>query len=78
MQLNVWLGRLTPQIVKLIAAEKPDILTTQEIFNAGGQVVFPDNTFDCLSQIKAAGSYENIFFSPIATLDVGHQKSSLW
>ncbi|HPR09593.1 endonuclease/exonuclease/phosphatase family protein [Candidatus Saccharibacteria bacterium] len=65
MQLNVWLGRLTPQIVRLIEQESPDIICCQEVFSAESTVVFPDNMFDVLQQMTAAGGYPHVFFSPL-------------
>ncbi|QQS20139.1 endonuclease/exonuclease/phosphatase family protein [Candidatus Saccharibacteria bacterium] len=65
MQLNVWMGRLTRQILPLIEQEKPDIITTQEMFNANGIVGLPDNTFHLLELMKKVGDYKYVYFSPI-------------
>lgn len=73
MQLNVWMGRLTPQILRLIEVEQPDILTTQEMFDADGPVVFPDNMMDCLQQIRDSGGFDHVFFSPTWAMQIAHQ-----
>ncbi len=72
LQLNLWMGRLTPQILKLIEAEQPDIITAQEVFDCTGPVVFPDNTFDIFGQIKNIG-YEHTYFSPTWSMEVAHE-----
>lgn len=36
MQLNLWGGKLDPQIKSLIHQEKPDILCLQEVMNIHG------------------------------------------
>ena len=62
LQLNVWMGRLTPQIIQLIQAEKPDIMTAQEVFSVDGPVVFPDNMVNVFEQIRDAGQFEHDYF----------------
>jgi endonuclease/exonuclease/phosphatase family metal-dependent hydrolase len=76
MQLNAWMGRLTPQIVSLIESEKPDILTTQEMFTVDGPVVFPDNMFNCFELIKSAGNFEHSFFSPLWNIQASHHNAT--
>lgn len=36
LQLNVWGGRLEPQILNLVAAENPDIVSLQEVIDIKG------------------------------------------
>jgi endonuclease/exonuclease/phosphatase (EEP) superfamily protein YafD len=66
------MGRLTPQIIAFIKTEKPDILVTQETFDVDGQVIFPDNMFDCFVQLKTAGGFDNTFFSPLWSIQASH------
>jgi endonuclease/exonuclease/phosphatase (EEP) superfamily protein YafD len=73
MQLNMWGGRLTAAIVKLVAEEKPDIITAQELFTPAEPVIFPDRMFDCLASVRSGGGYEHVFASPTWSLMVGHQ-----
>lgn len=65
LQLNVWMGRLTRQMLPLIERERPDIITTQEMFSANGIVGLPDNTFHLLELMKERCEYTSVFFSPI-------------
>lgn len=76
MQINAWMGRLTPQLVQLIQAEKPDIITAQEMYDVDGPVVFPDNMFNVLEQIQAAGAFEHVFFSPVWGMEVAHRHAT--
>ncbi len=64
LQINVWMGRLTRQLLPFIESYQPDIITTQEMFSADGNVGLPDNTFHLLDLVKQAGSYEHVYFSP--------------
>ena len=73
LQLNVWMGRLARQIVPLIEREQPDIITAQEVFDADGEIVFPDNTFDIAEQIRRAGGYDYVYFSPTWDMQVSGQ-----
>ena len=71
LQLNVWMGRLTRQILPLIEREQADIITTQEMFSANGVVGLPDNTFHLLELMKERGNYPYIFFSPVYEVTYG-------
>lgn len=70
LQLNVWMGRLTRQIIPLIERERPDIITAQEVFDVDGEIVFPDATFDVAERIRQAGGYEYMCFSPTCDMQV--------
>lgn len=70
LQLNMWMGRLTRQIVPLIEREKPDIITAQEVFSTNGMIAFPDRTFDLLEQVQTAGGYEYVYFSPTCDMQM--------
>lgn len=69
LQLNVWMGRLTRQIMPLIEREQPDIITTQELFSAPQDVPFPDQTFDLFERIQKTAGYSYSYFSPICDFD---------
>lgn len=70
MQLNVWLGRLTPLILQLIQQEKPDILTVQEVFRGGQGVKFPDNMFTIFEQLSDLFAFSD--FSPAHSTQIAH------
>lgn len=74
LQLNTWMGRLTPQILKLITIENPDIITAQEMYDVDGTVIFPDNMFNLFDQIKSL-KFEHSYFSPTWSMRVAHQKA---
>jgi len=71
------MGRLSPQIVKLVEAEKPDIMTTQEVFDVSGEVIWPDRMFDVLDRMKQAGGFPYVYFSPVASFGVAHQQATM-
>lgn len=73
LQLNVWMGRLTRQILPLIEREQPDIITLQEVFSSSKPIVFPDSTFDIFERIGSALAYEHAYFSPVCTTTVDGQ-----
>lgn len=74
LQLNVWMGRLTRQIIPLIEREKPDIITAQEVFDTDGEIAFPDGTFNVASMMRQASGYEYTYFSPTCDMQVaGHE-----
>lgn len=73
LQLNMWGGRLTAEIVKLIAAEQPDIITAQELFTPNEPVLFPDRMFDCMESIERDGAYPFKYVSPTWSVMVGYQ-----
>lgn len=64
LQLNMWMGRLTRQIIPFVEREQPDIITAQEVFSSGGIVGLPDNTFHLLDILRTKGGYEFSYFSP--------------
>ena len=70
MQLNVWLGRLTPLILQLVQQEKPDILTVQEVFRGGLDVKFPDNMFTIFEQLDDLFAFSD--FSPAHSTQIAH------
>ncbi len=70
LQLNMWMGRLTRQIIPLIESEQPEIITAQEIFNGSKDVIFPDTTFDLVERIKLAGNFPYVCFSPTWDMDI--------
>ncbi len=69
LQLNVWMGRLTRQILPLIEREQPDIITSQEVFSASKNVPFPDTTFNIFELMKESGAYQHTYFSPICSFN---------
>lgn len=73
LQLNMWMGRLTRQIVSLIEHENPDIITAQEVFNVDGSVVFPDRMFDLAKYVQDAGGFEYVYFSPTFDTQIAHE-----
>jgi endonuclease/exonuclease/phosphatase family metal-dependent hydrolase len=77
LQLNVWMGRLTRQIVPLIEREQPDIITAQEVFSAGSEIVFPDRTFNIAEEIRQYGGYDYVYFSPTWDMHVAGQTVQL-
>lgn len=73
LQLNMWMGRLTRQIILLINQERPDFITAQEVFDGSSGIAFPDQMFDLFSRIKDAG-YPYAAFAPCYTMDVSGKK----
>lgn len=71
VQLNVWMGRLTRQIMPLIEREQPDIITAQEIFDIEGSVPLPDRTFTLTQEILATGLFPYHYFSATMTMQIG-------
>jgi endonuclease/exonuclease/phosphatase family metal-dependent hydrolase len=76
IQLNVWMGRLSGQLLRFIESERPDILTTQEIFAVDGPVLFPEGMFNSFELIKTAGQFEYTFFSPTWSMQAAHQTAN--
>lgn len=70
LQLNVWMGRLTRQIMPLIEREQPDIITAQEIFDVEGSVPLPDRMFTLTQEILATGMFPYHYFSATMTMQV--------
>lgn len=72
LQLNLWMGRLTRQILPLIEREQPDIITAQEVFSSPKPIPFPDTLYDIHERIAALG-YDYVYFSPVCSTSVsGH------
>lgn len=72
MQLNVWGGRLAPQILQLVKAENPDILCLQEAIDLpGGKGAL----FVTPEEIKEAIQAEHMFMSPVFTLNYMNRKA---
>lgn len=69
LQLNVWMGRLTRQILPLIEELQPDIITAQEVFSSHQEVPFPDTTFNVFELMQKAGGFTHTYFSPIGDFD---------
>ncbi|MCA9327349.1 endonuclease/exonuclease/phosphatase family protein [Candidatus Saccharibacteria bacterium] len=65
LQVNVWMGRLTRQLLPLIEQVQPDIITAQEVFSSSQAVPFPDTTFNVFELMQKAGGYTHSYFSPI-------------
>lgn len=73
MQLNLWMGKLTSQALKLIEQEQPDIICLQEVSkSAEGQaeVNMPDGIFNCYEMVMRQTGYEHGFFSPTLSMSV--------
>jgi exonuclease III len=45
VQVNVWMGRLTPTLIKFIKDEQPDIICMQEVFVSPVEVPVPNRQF---------------------------------
>ncbi|MFZ1249188.1 MAG: endonuclease/exonuclease/phosphatase family protein [Candidatus Saccharimonadales bacterium] len=73
LQLNIWMGRLSRQILPLIEREKPDIITAQEVFSTAQPIRFPDATFDIFERMMTAGHFADGYFSPTFNLTVAKQ-----
>lgn len=72
LQLNMWMGRLTRQIMPFIEREQPDVITTQEVFSAEQPSALPDAMLDLYQRLQAAG-YPYGYFSPTIQLQVSGQ-----
>lgn len=72
LQLNMWGGRLEPQILKLMTAEIPDILCLQEAIELkGGKSAM----FVTIEEIQKAINAEYVFMSPVFSLNYMNRKA---
>jgi endonuclease/exonuclease/phosphatase family metal-dependent hydrolase len=69
LQINAWQGRISPKLLQFIEREKPDFITTQEIFN-GHVMPVPNNEFDLGREIRQASGLTHTWFSPRMSIDV--------
>lgn len=73
LQLNMWGGRLEPQILRLVKAENPDILCLQEAIGIkGGNSAM----FVSTEEIQAAIGAKYVFMSPVFTLNYMSRKAN--
>jgi endonuclease/exonuclease/phosphatase family metal-dependent hydrolase len=75
LQFNLWLGRLSQQILNVIDEEQPDIITAQEVYRGGDTVKFPDNMFNIYDQINERYPYSH--FSAAHSTLVAHSKADM-
>ncbi len=66
LQLNAWGGRLEPQILQLLNAEKPDILCLQEAIEIKGG---NGGLFVSVEEMQAALNAEHVYMSPVFTIN---------
>lgn len=73
LQLNMWGGRLQPQILKLVTEENPDILCLQEAIDIqGGNTAL----FITVEEIKAAIGADYVFTSPVFSFKYMSRKAN--
>lgn len=68
----MWMGRLTPQLLRLIEAEQPDIITAQEVFSTDTSVPFPDQMFDLRQRVSSL-DYPHVYYSPVFSFQASGQ-----
>ncbi|MDQ3123374.1 MAG: endonuclease/exonuclease/phosphatase family protein [bacterium] len=66
LQANIWGGRLSNQLIDILAKEKADILCFQEIISTKGDGFI----FETLENIKKQLGYEYSFFSPVFDINL--------
>ena len=70
LQLNLWMGRVLPQVLRTIEREQPDIVCLQEVFNADRTVIFPEPMLNGVDDIKQLLGYKYSYFSPVFSIQV--------
>lgn len=75
LQLNIWQGRLMPQILKLVETVQPDILCLQEVFSSPRQVDMPDNMFSSFEALLTATGFAHSYFSPVFGVEITDTKA---
>ena len=74
VQINCWQGKIAPKLLQFIAREKPDFITTQEIFDAKRDAPVPNRQFDLGRQIRETSGLINTFFAPRCSVDVADEE----
>jgi endonuclease/exonuclease/phosphatase family metal-dependent hydrolase len=64
LQLNIWQGRFSRQILELIDQQKPDLLCLQEAFSSQDPVATPERMFNSFEMILQQTGYAHSYFSP--------------
>ena len=75
MQLNMWQGRLSQQIVELVDERKPEFITAQEIYKGGDTVLAPENMFTLYEQVAKRYPYHS--FSAVHALKIARGKAEM-
>lgn len=73
LQLNMWAGRLEPQISALVKQEAPDILCLQEAMNIHGRTA---GFFVSLEQLQELSGHEYLFSSPVLSFNFMRRTAS--
>lgn len=72
LQLNIWGGKLSRQIVDLLRREQPDVVCLQEVITiAGGESFF----FEDLEEIQKHTGYEHAYHAPSHTFNLMKRKA---
>lgn len=76
VQLNIWGGRVMPNILTLAEAEQPDIMCLQEVISFDGDINSLFGTIEEL-QSKLSKPYKDLFYSPGIRFNFMH-KNAEW
>lgn len=71
IQVNVWGGRMKPQILEFVEKYNPDILCLQEVIDLEGE---GEGIFASLNDIKLSMGAEYSFMSPVFTINHTNRK----
>lgn len=76
VQLNIWGGRVMPNIIRLAEAEQPDIMCLQEVISFDGDINSLFGTIEEF-QSKLSKPYKDFFYSPGIRFNFMH-KNAEW
>jgi endonuclease/exonuclease/phosphatase family metal-dependent hydrolase len=68
IQVNAWMGRLLPSLIRFIIEQEPDIVCAQEIFSSTTANPLTE-TNQTLEQIEKSCNFKHTFFSPTFTFE---------
>ncbi len=74
IQVNSWMGKLAPTLMKFLEQEQPGIITTQEIFNSENDMPLPNDIFNLGSRMRDTLGLEYTYFSPRYSIDVAGEE----
>ncbi len=69
LQVNIWQGKLSREVLELVATLQPDIISLQEAFSSEQEVAVPDRMLNCFELIQQQSGLAYSFFSPTYAAD---------
>ena len=75
IQINAWMGKLSPTLLRFLHKENPDFICVQEIFNSENDVPYPNRQINLGPEIRDLFDIPyHTYFSPRISIDIAGEE----